>query len=413
MLSDADEDKRIVRTKTALFVSDLARKNHKKVSKNYKIYHWNLLTIGIFYGLPVIQLVFNYQKVLHQTGDEDICYYNFYCAHPLGVLSSFNNVFSNIGYVLLGILFIIIARRRSFVRNNKEVAKLYGIPQHFGLYYAMGLSLILEGVMSACYHVCPNNSNFQFDTSFMYIIACLNMLKIYQTRHPDINAKAHTTYLSMAFIIFIAVIGVYYGTNIFWILYGLVHMLVSLIISAQIYFMGMWKMDCGIFKRLFWLFRNDCLRCAKPIYPNRFVLLLIGNVINWSFAIYGVLNTPIDFATYLLAIFIGNLMLYVLFYIIMKLFSGEKIHILAISCIVITMITWAAALYFFFAHLTSWSVTPAKSREGNRPCILLEFYDAHDIWHFLSAIGMFFGFLIILTLDDDLVLKRRDQIPVF
>ena len=37
-----------------------------------------------------------------------------------------------------------------------------GIPQHFGLFYAMGLALIMEGIMSACYHVCPNYSNFQF-----------------------------------------------------------------------------------------------------------------------------------------------------------------------------------------------------------------------------------------------------------
>lgn len=38
----------------------------------------------------------------------------------------------------------------------------YGIPQHFGLFYAMGGSLIMEGLLSACYHICPNNSNYQF-----------------------------------------------------------------------------------------------------------------------------------------------------------------------------------------------------------------------------------------------------------
>ena len=26
----------------------------------------------------------------------------------------------------------------------------------------VALALIMEGVLSACYHVCPNNSNFQF-----------------------------------------------------------------------------------------------------------------------------------------------------------------------------------------------------------------------------------------------------------
>ena len=40
--------------------------------------------------------------------------------------------------------------------------QLYGIPQHFGLFYAMGLSLMMEGILSGCYHVCPSYSNYQF-----------------------------------------------------------------------------------------------------------------------------------------------------------------------------------------------------------------------------------------------------------
>ena len=40
--------------------------------------------------------------------------------------------------------------------------QLFGIPQHFGLFYAMGFALCMEGFMSGCYHVCPTVSNFQF-----------------------------------------------------------------------------------------------------------------------------------------------------------------------------------------------------------------------------------------------------------
>lgn len=43
--------------------------------------------------------------------------------------------------------------------------------------------------------------------------------------------------------------------------------------------------------------------------------------------------------------------------------------------------------------------TPSQSREGNQECILFQFYDRHDVWHFLSAISLFFSFLVsILTL---------------
>ena len=79
----------------------------------------------------------------------------------------------------------------------------------------------------------------------------------------------------------------------------------------------------------------------------------------------------------------------------------------------VSMVTWTFSLYFFFQHLTSWQKTPAQSRAGNRECILMAFYDAHDVWHFLSAISLFFSFMILLILDDDVSLKRRDQIPVF
>ena len=43
----------------------------------------------------------------------------------------------------------------------------FGVPCQPELYYAMGLALIMEGIMSACYHVCPTNITFQFDTTFM------------------------------------------------------------------------------------------------------------------------------------------------------------------------------------------------------------------------------------------------------
>ncbi|XP_059141458.1 SID1 transmembrane family member 1-like [Physella acuta] len=416
---DADLEKDIFRTKTALFVSDLARKKRKKLSKTYKLYYWNLVTMSIFYGLPVVQLVITYQRVLTSTGNQDICYYNFACSHPLkSYLSSFNNVFSNIGYVLLGLLFIGIVFRRDrlhkkVVAKHGNLEKQYGIPQHFGLFYAMGWALVMEGVMSACYHVCPSYSNFQFDTSFMYIIACLNMLKIYQSRHPDINAKAHTAYLSMAVIIFIAVVGVVYGTNIFWICYAVIHMFTTFLMTVQVYYMGRWNIDRHIFKKLFRLLVTEGLSCTRPVYLNRFILLLIGNLINWAFAIYGAITQPSDFATYLLAIFIGNLLLYSIFYIIMKMLYKEKFSWLVKLVIVTSTVTWAGSLYFFFQNLTSWDKTPAGSRAGNKECILMEFYDHHDVWHFLSAISLFFSFMILLLLDDDLSQQRRDKIPVF
>ncbi|CAH6792359.1 Sidt1 [Phodopus roborovskii] len=383
-MPDIESDKNVIRTKMFLYLSDLSRKDRRIVSKKYKIYFWNIITIAVFYALPVMQLVVTYQTVVNVTGNQDICYYNFLCAHPLGVLSAFNNILSNLGHVLLGFLFLLIVLRRDLLHRRALEAKdifamEYGIPKHFGLFYAMGIALMTEGVLSACYHVCPNYSNFQFDTSFMYMIAGLCMLKLYQTRHPDINASAYSAYASFAVVITLTVLGVVFGKNDvwFWVIFSAIHILASLALSTQIYYMGRFKIDLGIFRRAAMVFYTDCIQqCSRPLYMDRMVLLIVGNLVNWSFAFFGLIYRPRDFASYMLGIFICNLLLYLAFYIIMK-------------------------------------GTPAESREKNRECILLDFFDDHDIWHFLSATALFFSFLVLLTLDDDLDVVRRDQIPVF
>jgi len=65
--------------------------------------------------------------------------------------------------------------------------------------------------------------------------------------------------------------------------------------------------------------------------------------------------------------------------------------------------------------LTEWSASPAKSRELNKECNFgyYRLYDEHDVWHFLSAIGLYFAGLFLLTMDDGLVTRRRIMIHQF
>uniref|UniRef100_A0A8C3RZF0 SID1 transmembrane family member 2 n=1 Tax=Chelydra serpentina TaxID=8475 RepID=A0A8C3RZF0_CHESE len=407
-LADIDSDKNVIRTKQYLYVADLARKDKRVLRKKYQIYFWNIATIAVFYALPVVQLVITYQTVVNVTGNQDICYYNFLCAHPLGALSAFNNILSNLGYVLLGLLFLLIILQREINYNRalmrKDLQALEcGIPKHFGLFYAMGTALMMEGLLSACYHVCPNYTNFQFDTSFMYMIAGLCMLKLYQKRHPDINASAYSAYACLAIIIFFSVIGVVFGKGnmMFWIFFSIIHIIATLLLSTQLYYMGRWKFDSGILRRIVHVLYTDCIhQCSGPMYVV-------------SDAAYGLIVQPNDFASYLLAIGICNLLLYFAFYIIMKLRSGERIKLIPLLCIIFTSVVWGFALFFFFQGLSTWQKTPAESRQHNRDCILLSFFDDHDIWHFLSSIAMFGSFLVLLTLDDDLDCVQRDKIYVF
>ena len=124
------------------------------------------------------------------TGNNDLCYYNFLCSIPVNKVLDFNHIISNIGYMAFGITFLIIVWYKKYLNNQlrkrnlkyimeeegqQEVdgeigrnSNLKGTPQHFGIFFALGLALFAEGALSACYHVCPTNENFQFDTTFMY-----------------------------------------------------------------------------------------------------------------------------------------------------------------------------------------------------------------------------------------------------
>ncbi|GIY38599.1 SID1 transmembrane family member 1 [Caerostris darwini] len=420
-LPDAEIDKNIVRTKTIVFVSDLSRKKEKYLSDRTKVYSWNLLTVAVFYGLPVIQLVYINQRIVNMTGNQDLCYYNFLCSHKVGVFSDFNHVYSNIGYVMLGILFLLLVWRRDTMDKYYEAERrdfpsieLTGIPRHYGLLYAMGWALIMEGVLSGSYHVCPNRANFQFDTAFMYVISTVCILKLYQSRHPDITVKSHITWMILAVVIIISFGGVIKRGLLVWIPFFFAHLAVTFIVSAKIYYMGRVKIDRLIWKRMYQKAKLDyAARSVKPVYMERFIMLSIAVFLNFFLSLFGIIKQPPNFGAFLLAVFIANLLMYLIYYSIMKIKYKERIRWIPYMYMILSFICWGAALHFFLAKNTSWQITPAESRERNKPCIISNFFDHHDVWHFLSSCALFFSFMVLFTLDDDLENTPRSKIIVF
>ena len=53
--------------------------------------------------------VLNYQEKLLQSGDADMCYYNFLCSIPVMNVVDFNHIYSNIGYLFFGLLFLVLS----------------------------------------------------------------------------------------------------------------------------------------------------------------------------------------------------------------------------------------------------------------------------------------------------------------
>ena len=159
---------------------------------------------------------------------------------------------------------------------------------------------------------------------------------------------------------------------------------------------------------------QTCCETVRPKRRSRAILLLVINIVNMLYATAGLVYQWADVSSFFLGVVISNFLVYLSYYFVMKVFVvREKLSILPHICLWLAIGFWAPALYYFTRGLTSWTDSPAVSREGNAPCILLDFFDSHDIWHMLSACGLFFGSLALLSLDDDLSDIQRCEIQVF
>ncbi|CAK1601446.1 unnamed protein product [Parnassius mnemosyne] len=393
-----------------LRLAALARRRERTLRARSDRYLYTLVTVAVFYALPVVQFVAVIHLMMNVSGSLDTCYYNFLCAHPAGLLHDFNHVFSNAGYLLLGALFLLQVQRRRARRRRRPRHQDYGIPAHYGLLSALGAAMMVVALMSASYHVCPNRLNFQFDTAFMYVLAVLSMVKVYQSRHPDVNARAHSTFAALAVLIAIVVWGVLGGGGpLLWGVWSALHVATFLLLSLRIYYVGQFRLE----KESVAEAARELRRSARPLYSARLALLLLANALNWMLAAYGLVRQTSDFAGHMLQVLLGNTLLYMVAYLVLKLVQGERLRWYAWCWLAGAAAAWLPAIYLFLAGSADWAASPARSRLHNHRCKVMQFYDSHDLWHMLSAVALYFSFNAMLTWDDGLSAVKKSDIPVF
>ncbi|CAG7817517.1 unnamed protein product [Allacma fusca] len=462
--------------RATVFISDFVKADYRSLQKKSQQYLWSVTLVAVFYCTPVVQLIFNYVKVLYRTGEHDLCYYNFLCAHPYKSIMDFNHLYSNVGYVVLGLSFMMFvkirhgnmvqtaelkSRQLQMTLTDKRNSELqtscwskllpvqeempnHGVLQHFGLFYAMGVALVMEGALSASYHLCPNQTNFQYDTSFMYVISVLGVVKVYQFRHP-VNVNANILLLMLAVVSIYTMFGLLFENFIFKVIFTSCYALLVFNILTYLYYVGYlknlddevitsWLAVCKYVLAKWWedlRTRHRCLPWSQTAWtletdsniiqlkmgPNRVLLPLLGILFNGTvITMIWTLMTETDFATQVLAMLIVNFVGYTGYYAVMKYIHNEyegRVWLQTLVYGILAIVLWVFSLNYFRQSSTSWDKSPAKSKVQNRDCFFINFYDEHDMWHFLSAGAMFCSFMVLFTLDDDLIFTPQTRIPVF
>ena len=107
--------------------------------------------------------------------------------------------------------------------------------------------------------------------------------------------------------------------------------------------------------------------------------------VNTLFSCYLLLIAERDFPSILLFLFLANVAMYLNFYLAMKYLTGERLTLPTWIFMVLAVVFMLPALYFFGSEVKNSEIGAALSKEINQPCFEgLNYFDNHDIWHFLS-----------------------------
>lgn len=367
-----------------------------------------LIIIGAYYALPSLQFVI-FQE---ETDYKGLCYFNKKCEHSVGKVIAFNNVISNIFYCFFGLLFI------SIVRVQSQTREIHQIDMDPSIYYALGITIFLEGIFSAIYHVCPSKLNFQFDTTFMLFGIALCFLALYQKRHPNNMPSAFKTYIFLSIVVLLNLFPLLESTKGLevwsWIMFYILTIYVLISGCLQIYFGEQ-------------LSETDRLNSHNIIHQIRYIwsssktswskLILVAsiNIVTISLVIVAQVKHHIFFTMWVLCLFICNLIIYYIYYIIQKILHNEWISIRKWVGLLFSLIILSLAILVFEIPVTNKTLSHSESDALNKPCVLFNYWDYHDLWHILSAIGLFGMLMNIYFLDTDTYARygTEHNYPVF
>ena len=158
----------------------------------------------------------------------------------------------------------------------------------------------------------------------------------------------------------------------------------------------------------------SCIFGSEVVFvesPERFNAV-VSNLMTLIMLIFGSIY-KVQFTEWMLGLFIGNLIIYFVFYITNKLYYGEHISLSLWLLIVVDIIVLSISLVYYEIAVTDKMLTPDESDKLNKPCVLFDYFDYHDLWHLFSSLGLFLLMIIFYNIDYDLITTENRYIKVF
>ena len=412
----------------------------------HKTYSYITCIVGCVLMVGAFQFVYADWYLMIQEGDRDHCYYNDFCYRVSNYDIPFNLMSSNFAYILHAFILALsvwymeseLLARCKKIRQTQpppvaENAECNSTEAHkrrisFSVGYAFSWALLFEGLFSMLYHLCPTKMTFQFDLAFMFVISGLIVVVMYngiQLNHAgERGGHVGASNFYLGFIVPLYILN-YIGS--------LNHSKEGLIPTAAwatplalwVFFIFNWvgyKLYLENWCLLIlwrWVVKNCRLQCVgshswnpnnyspQNVKVGKFVCLMIGLIV-----------ALLMFCLFSVTKYIGSLPHALLFTCILEsviviCWKLRKCCCLwrdlgykKFPCVIIYVLTTLAlgfsALAFFIGFpTTDKAETPEISRNKNHKCIIIDFYDYHDLWHILSSFALLMGVHIVMFASYD------------
>ena len=412
----------------------------------HKTYSYITCIVGCVLMVGAFQFVYADWYLMIQEGDRDHCYYNDFCYRVLYYDIPFNLMSSHFAYILHAFILALsvwymeseLLARCKKIRQTQpppvaENAECNSTEAHkrrisFSIGYAFSWALLFEGLFSMLYHLCATKMTFQFDLAFMFVISGLIVVVMYngiQLNHAgERGGHVGASNFYLGFIVPLYILN-YIGS--------LNHSKEGLIPTAAwatplalwVFFIFNWvgyKLYLENWCLLIlwrWVVKNCRLQCVgshswnpnnyspQNVKEGKFVCLMIGLIV-----------AVLMFCLFSVTKYIGSLPHALLFTCILEsviviCWKLRKCCCLwrdlgykKFPCVIIYVLTTLAlgfsALAFSIGFpTTDKAETPEISRNKNHKCIIIDFYDYHDLWHILSSFALLMGVHIVMFASYD------------
>lgn len=299
---------------------------------------------------------------------------------------------SNLVYMIHGLILAgsVLYMEAKLLDGNRKSDTNYQLPeQAFSIGYAFAWALIFEGSFSLVYHLCPSKLTFQFDTAFMFVIAGLIVISLYngiEMKKYSADGKEWKRPVGAANFFLYFLVPLFFFNYLGTLRHsetGLATLIeICFFIVLTIWWLSIsiwagWKLGvvCSIeyFQeepcKIFWFGLGViapvvCFFCWKSNLSKVFLFACIAESVIANF------GTGFCRGLKLRCEYSRRSFCQVLYVMVMTVVWGLALH------------------YFLRKQTTAKEETPEKSRNLNHDCALLGFFDYHDLWHILSSHGL-------------------------